>query len=546
MVFPFDPAKPLPYDNPEIQERLANVRRRLEALAQDREQPIAGLDKIMAGLAEMLPAIPDATDADASFQPTLLEVLAQGLDTLAGLFEGAAADAPLQEEEAPPEPRAQGLQQFISAFRKEAKKRLSGLSISMMGIFNEDESSESLERSAGHLHAIRGGAAMLSLGAVAELSGLMEQVILTMRKVPPTERVWPTTALMRGFQLIEHAIEDPAVYIDPAESAETLLELRGCLDSLSTKLHLTPDPPTTPRAPAPPQPATPKTPTPARPATPDIPLEEGLSVEISTVMEQRILIVDDIETIAASVGFVLSDLELPLDIASNGQMALDMMRERPYSLVITDVAMPRLDGIALTKIIRNDESFKDIPVILLTALDHPTERDLGLEAGANDYIIKGSIGGGELVHRVRELLKIAPHVPADSLPHDGRRRILVAEDTETVAASIAFVLSEGDFDIVLTSDGHEALKRIKREPFDLLISDWQMPNMSGFELIQAVRGSQDVTQLPIVLLTSLDSDKVRADAYAAGADRFLVKGEVGGGNLLDMVEELTAAPYTPP
>ena len=256
-------------------------------------------------------------------------------------------------------------------------------------------------------------------------------------------------------------------------------------------------------------------------------------------MEQRILIVDDIETIAASVGFVLSELDLPIDIASHGEEALGMMGERPYSLIISDIDMPRMDGVALTRMVRRDESLRDIPIILLTGLDHPSERDAGFDAGANDYIIKGSIGGGELVHRVRELLKIAPFVPAEAqhIPRQ-RRRILVAEDAETVAASIAFILSEGDFEIVLTSNGHEALTKLERQDFDLLISDWQMPAMSGDELTRAVRASGHIRQLPIVLLTSLDSDKVRLEAREAGADRFLVKGEIAGGALLEIVEEL--------
>ena len=231
--------------------------------------------------------------------------------------------------------------------------------------------------------------------------------------------------------------------------------------------------------------------------------------------------------------------------------ALRMLRERPYSLIISDIAMPRLDGIALTRMIRDDDYLSDIPVILLTSLDHPNERDAGFDAGANDYIIKGSIGGGELVHRVRELLKIAPFVPTEAVHRASRRRILVAEDTETVAASIAFVLSEGDYDIVLASNGHEALTntlmldeencgltKLERERFDLLISDWQMPSMSGYELTRAVRVSAHIAQIPIVLLTSLDSDKVRQDAFDAGANRFLVKGEIGGGLLLEVVEEL--------
>jgi CheY-like chemotaxis protein len=255
-------------------------------------------------------------------------------------------------------------------------------------------------------------------------------------------------------------------------------------------------------------------------------------------LEQRVLIVDDVEMIAASVGFVLSELDVPMDLASDGEDALQMLRTRPYSLVITDIAMPYMDGIALTRLIRKEPGLSNIPVILLTALDQPQERDAGLQAGASDYIIKGSIGGGELVERVRGLLKTAPLVPAS--PPGVRKRVLVAEDAETVAASIAFVLSEAEFDIVLTADGHEALERLGKEHFDLLLSDWQMPAMSGYDLIRSVRASAELPQLPIILLTSLDDEEVREQARQAGANWFMLKGEVAGGRLLEIVNRLIA------
>ncbi|MEM1347938.1 MAG: response regulator [Myxococcota bacterium] len=510
-----------------LQTAIEHTRRRMKALAESsRDEPIEGLTSILEGLEAMLGQMEHETYEEE--RATRVELVLRGLSAVADVLDGQSHEAQ------PPPPRAQAamspeLSQFIDAFRKEARKRLSEFSVSLMGLFNEQAGQDALEQSAGHLHAIRGGAAMLGLEPIAALSGLMEQVILSMRKLEPEARTWPTKALLRGFQMLEDAADDESVYIDPRAADEVRTELRSCLDSLSV------DSPNSPPAqrlsPPAPAPALAPSKPPQRPAAPK-PVLDG-------PMEQRILIVDDVETIAASVGFVLSELDVSLDIARNGEEALTMLKERPYSLVITDIAMPRLDGVALTRMIRSGEDSKDIPVILLTSLDYPSERDAGYEAGANDYIIKGSIGGGELVHRVQELLKIAPMVPADhEATRNERLRVLVAEDTETVAASIAFVLSEKDYDIVLTSDGREALTRLEREDFDLLISDWQMPSMSGFELIQHVRASARIKPLPIVLLTSLDSDKVRRDAYEAGADRFLVKGEVGGGILLDIVEEL--------
>lgn len=535
-----------------------------------------GIPKITEGLQEFTASLGATTSLDDERLRTRLEVVAQGALGILSILEDELlqrADAPAPNtptSAARPEKSAHdlGLSQFISAFRNEAQKRLSGLSISMMTLFNEQTSERSLEDSAHHLHAIKGGAAMLSLTEVAAVAGLMEQVIVTMRKLPPHERVWPTKTLMRGFRLLQEAAQDEDAFISPEQAQGVKEDLSRCfedlldattLEELSRPIDEGPGlpPPAHEKAailPAPPQmkvqaSALQETSEPheldlieaARRAEVDQPTEyDETFAQTASLdgMEQRLLIVDDVEMIAASIGFVLSELELPMDIASHGHEALEMLRERPYSLIISDIAMPKMNGLVLTRMLRQDPMLADIPLILLTSLDHPDERAAGLQAGANDYIIKGSIGGGELVHRVRELLKIAPFVPSDAPPRRPKWRILVAEDAETVAASIAFLLSEGDYDITITSNGHEALTRLEREDYDLLLSDWQMPSMSGYELTQAIRASAHIRQIPIVLLTSLDSDKVKQDARLAGANDFLVKGEIGGGALLRVIESL--------
>lgn len=535
-----------------------------------------GIPKITEGLQEFTSSLGSSASLNDDRLRTRLEVVAQGALGILSILEdellGREGTKPSQADlakpaarPAKPEAKELGLSQFISAFRNEAQKRLSGLSISMMTLFNEQTSERALEDSAHHLHAIKGGAAMLSLVEVAAVAGLMEQVIVTMRKLPPHERFWPTKTLMRGFRLLQDAAQDEDAFISAEQAGPVKDDLSRCFEALLDATTLEELSRPIDDDPAIPSRKSAILPTPP-PLTSELPEYDEFSEpqELDLIeaahradldqpteydetfaqtasldgMEQRLLIVDDVEMIAASIGFVLSELELPMDIASHGEEALAMLHERPYSLIISDIAMPRMDGLALTKALRHDPMLSDIPLILLTSLDHPDERVAGLQAGANDYIIKGSIGGGELVHRVRELLKIAPFVPSDAPPRRPKWRILVAEDAETVAASIAFLLSEGDYEITITSNGHEALTRLEREDYDLLLSDWQMPSMSGYELTQAIRASAHIRQIPIVLLTSLDSDKVKEDARIAGANDFLVKGEIGGGALLAVIENL--------
>ena len=488
--------------------QVEELRRQFARLAQ--EKSVEGLDLINSGLAQLI------EDLDGVENTDHLTMVLHHLSGIARLLESSNEDDPQESDWS--QNGEEGLERFVSTFRKDAGKRLRGLSISLMGVFNDEASDEALEQSIDHLHAIRGSAAMLGLDDIARLSAALENTLQAMAAIAPAERRWPTKTILRGFALLEEAVDQkPPALADPqdAEAIFSVLE-----EDTSHKIS-----------------STPSAPSPDKGEGEDgkVQNDEG-AITPGHRLEQPILVVDDVDTIAASVAFILSELEVPIEIASNGQEALQMLDEKPFSLVISDVDMPRMDGIALTKMIRSTDQWSQLPVILLTSLDHPEERQAGLDVGATDYIIKGAIGGGELLSRVRELLAVAPVV--ERRKQTRQRRILVAEDTETVAASIAFVLSEGPFEIVVATDGKDALRHLDNESFDLLITDMQMPYMSGTELVGNLRDKTDLEDLPVIMLTSVDDQKLAAEAFDAGVNRYLLKGEIAGGKLLSVVEEL--------
>ncbi len=495
-----------------LRQQIDQLRRRFALLAE--MDGVAGMQDVATGLEQFLHHL-EPRDVDEADEQLLM--LVHGLSGLANFLDpGSTSEA----EDRAEGDDAQGLDQFLAIFKKDASKRLRGLSISLMGIFGDKGSEQALQQSMDHFHAIRGSAAMLGLKDIAELSAALENSLSSMAKIDPDERQWPTKTILRGFALLEAAINSNPPALSNRDEAEEILDILG---DTSHGRPSTVDSSSAPKtADEPPQ--TTQIESKRDASSPDLRLE------------QPILIVDDVDTIAASVGFILSELEVPIEIASNGQEAIQMLQEKPFSLVVSDVDMPRMDGIALTKMIRSSEQWSKLPVILLTSLDHPEERQAGMDAGATDYLIKGAIGGGELLRRVRELLSVAPVVKRRTRRR--QRRILVAEDTETVAASIAFVLSEGPFEIVLATDGKDALRHLKDNGFDLLITDMQMPYMTGTELVASVRSDESTEDLPVIMLTSVDDQKMAREAFDAGVDRYLLKGEIAGGKLLSVVEEL--------
>ncbi len=117
-----------------------------------------------------------------------------------------------------------------------------------------------------------------------------------------------------------------------------------------------------------------------------------------------ILVVDDDAGLRKAVRRVLVSQGFDVEVAEGGEEALDLLSNNSFDLVVLDVMMPGKDGIAVCERLRADKD--DLPILMLTARDAVRDRVAGLEAGADDYLVK-PFANEELVARVRALLRRA-------------------------------------------------------------------------------------------------------------------------------------------
>jgi len=118
----------------------------------------------------------------------------------------------------------------------------------------------------------------------------------------------------------------------------------------------------------------------------------------------RILVVEDDPDIAALVVRYLEKADFSVDRVANGRDALDAIAERPPDLVVLDLMLPQVTGLEVCRRLRSDTRTAAVPVIMLTARAEESDRIVGLELGADDYLSK-PFSPGELVARVRALLR---------------------------------------------------------------------------------------------------------------------------------------------
>jgi two-component system chemotaxis sensor kinase CheA len=213
------------------------------------------------------------------------------------------------------------------------------------------------------------------------------------------------------------------------------------------------------------------------------------------------------------------------------------------------------------------ESGARIPYVILAAAERRMAFAVDELVDEQEVVIKGLgkqlsrvggilgatvMGSGEvvLILNVADLIKLAIkgerrsifEAPADTmqaLEARTRRRILVVDDSITTRTLEKNILEAEGYQVQLATDGEEALTVIAGEGVpDLIVSDIIMPRMDGFELTRRIREDAQTGQVPVILVTSLDSPEDKARGIEAGADAYIVKSGFDQNNLLETIEQL--------
>jgi two-component system response regulator MprA len=191
----------------------------------------------------------------------------------------------------------------------------------------------------------------------------------------------------------------------------------------------------------------------------------------------RILVVDDDTRLAASLRRALIYEGHTVDIAADGPNALAIARDQPPDLVVLDVMLPGMDGVEVCRRLRDGS---DLPILMLTARDAVSDRVAGLDAGADDYLVK-PFAYDELLARVRALLR--RHEPA------GREVLHCADLVMDISRH---EVRRGDRAVELTALQFDVLEHFLRHQDQVLDRDRLLVAVWGIDS-DAVSNVVDVT-----------------------------------------------------
>jgi two-component system, chemotaxis family, sensor kinase CheA len=119
-----------------------------------------------------------------------------------------------------------------------------------------------------------------------------------------------------------------------------------------------------------------------------------------------------------------------------------------------------------------------------------------------------------------------------------RGRVLVVDDSITTRTMEKNILETHGYEVMVAVSGADALSKLAVNDFDLMVSDVEMPGMTGFELTRSIRQLERTKDLPVIIVTSLSSNEDRRKGVEVGAQAYIVKGSFDQGTLLSTVETL--------
>jgi two-component system chemotaxis sensor kinase CheA len=237
-----------------------------------------------------------------------------------------------------------------------------------------------------------------------------------------------------------------------------------------------------------------------------------------------------------------------------------MYNDRPLTLArLGDVL-----NVPHAEISRNGEQ---IPVVILAAAERRMAFAVDELAGEQEVVIKGLgkqlsrvggiagatlLGSGEvvLILNVADVIKlglrgdrrsvlVALAKPTPTVEVRAQKRILVVDDSITTRTLEKNILEAAGYAVQLATDGQEALNAIAADGVpDLIVSDVVMPRLDGFGLTQRVREDAHTADVPVILVTSLDSPEDKARGIEVGADAYITKSSFDQNNLLETIEQL--------
>ncbi len=233
-----------------------------------------------------------------------------------------------------------------------------------------------------------------------------------------------------------------------------------------------------------------------------------------------ILVIDDDANAQELMKKFLSKENYSVLQATSGPAGLDLAAKHLPDLITLDVMMPEMDGWEVLAALQNNDTTKNIPVIMLTMANEP---DIGYSLGATDYLTKPVDWG-----RLSSILE-KHEIETSS------QSILIVEDDEITRGMLKKSLETNEFKVSVAKNGKEGLEKVKKAKPALILLDLMMPEMDGFEFAEELREKKEWLDIPVVVITAKDLTSDDHSRLKGNVEAIMQKGSYSRDELLSEV-----------
>ena len=241
-----------------------------------------------------------------------------------------------------------------------------------------------------------------------------------------------------------------------------------------------------------------------------------------------ILVVEDDPAAAELLTRQLIAAGYRTEVARTGTEALAKARELHPAAITLDIILPEVDGWEVMTQLKSDEQTSTIPVVVVSVVDNP---ELGLALGAIDYFVK-PIEARELIARLN-LLRVKK-------PNGGEVRVLIVDDEAANRHWLTKALEPAGFTVLPASGGREAIEMAKSLKPDLVLLDLMMPEVTGFDVVEALRADESTRETPIMVLTASNLTKADKRHLNGRVSEILSRGSVGSADIVGLLRRVVA------
>src|SRR2546427_12790817 len=240
-----------------------------------------------------------------------------------------------------------------------------------------------------------------------------------------------------------------------------------------------------------------------------------------------VLVVEDDPAAAELLTRQLGNAGYRTEVAKSGAEALALARELKPAAITLDIIMPELDGWEVITRLKSDAATSHIPVVVVSVVDNP---ELGIALGAIDYFVK-PVNASGLVDRLN-------HIDLPRARGEHQFRVLVVDDEPANRTLLTEALEPAGFTVLPATGGREAIEIAKSSKTDLVLLDLIMPEVNGYDVVEALRADERTRDTPIMVLTAANLTEADRRQLNGRVSQILSRGSVATSDIVGLLKRL--------